>query len=108
MGLEKITHLDKTIISIHEPTRYGERDIFREKVIAHDPALRQTLPTISRERIENPLNDPRGEGVEEMVSIEIPKVGTVIFVKHFDTEEWGSATYRSGAHIVDGPYLLKD
>ena len=61
---------------------------------------------MSRERFSNPLDDPYGHGVEEMVTVDIKAFGTIVFVKTFDTET-SSASYRLGAHSVSCPYLLE-
>jgi hypothetical protein len=106
MGVEKVEHLsESTIVSIYEPTRYGEGDVFRKVSIPHDPTYRAQLETISRASVQRPLNDPQGLGVKEMDLVEVPRLGTVVFIKNFDCD-YSSATYRFGAHSVDGPYLL--
>jgi hypothetical protein len=106
MSIEKIERLaDKTIIRIHEPVRYGEPDRYRDVVVSHDPEQLSQIPHMSHNRFSNPLNDSRRGDWEEMVTVEVEAVGTIVFVKQFDTE-WSSATYRSGSHSMAGPYLL--
>lgn len=96
---------DKTVFSIDEPHRYGEPDKFREIIIPHNSEYKSQLPSIKKERIENPRQDK--DYYEEIQTFEVPEIGTIVFIKNFDTDS-SSATYRKGAHTIEGPYILVD
>lgn len=99
------TESERTVISIEEITRYGEEDKFKEIIIPHDASFKSKIERISRGRIENPNDDPHKSDIEN-VGMNIPDVGIIYFIYQFDNE-YSSATYRTGAHKVLGPYIIE-
>lgn len=91
------------IFHIHELRRYGEPD--SDKVVKITAESFNNLPTITTEQLDQyPIDDPYGEGKAESMVFPTPW-GTVVFIKNYDTETH-SATYRSGAYSISGPYRL--
>ena len=101
----------ETVFSIDEPGRYGppsvyeKRRVFEEKTVPHDPQYRSQLPKISRREIQSLPNNK--DYHQEAQTFEVPQVGTLVFIQHHDTDT-SSATYRKGAHTIEGPFILVD
>lgn len=106
MTVKRIKHFaNKTEFEIEEPTPYGEPDKQEIITVSHDFRELLKLPGITRAEIDN-LPDTREEHKEAEIIV-IPNVGTIVFIKDYDTECY-SSRYRSGAHDMRGPYLLRE
>jgi hypothetical protein len=103
MSIERVEHLKKkTIISILEPTHFGHSDNRRDVIISHEAPK---VYTITREQLEQRLSGVTFGLPNTMDKVDIPEVGTVIFINQFDND-YSSSTWRSGVHNVSQPYLL--
>ncbi len=107
MTIEKVEHReDRSVFSIHEPTRNGELDIFREVTVLHDPREIAKLPTITPEQIRKLPQDYPHENVSMVDSYEkLPNGVMLVFIRSEDCDYY-SNTYRPGCHSVSGPFRL--
>lgn len=101
MGVERVEQSnDKYVIHIHEPTRFGFPDKWRQCEVTRESFL--NLPMIFQEEIDELPN--YGLEHEEAEFLKLPQIGTLVFIRDYDEEGgWG---YRLGAHNIFGPYRL--
>jgi hypothetical protein len=105
MGIEDVQDLgDRTVISIYEPTPYGEEDRTRCVEVFHGLP---DMPWVTREQLRSRCNQSSDEHSlsDNCETVEIPGVGTVCFFSVYD-DDFSYSTHRRGSHTVDGPYLL--
>jgi len=108
MGITKAEYQqNKVVFQIHEPTRYGEQDAYRNVKIYFDAQSIQEIPIIKTEELEKIKQDSTNDSEKvEVEQFEIPLAGTILFLKEFD-DDFSSATHRLGAHKVRGPFRVK-
>lgn len=107
MGITKVEYLqNKVVFHIYEPTKYGEKDAYRNVKVYFDEQSIQEIPIITTEALGKiKQNSTDGSEKVEIEQFEIPLAGTIVFLKEFD-DDYSSATHQLATHKVRGPYRI--